>query len=311
MASFYRPTRDRYRILIEAPAFPSDLYAVQTHIRARGVERDDAIVEVPPRKGEHTLRTEDIERIIREQGDSIALVLLGGVNFLTGQVLDMKRITAVAHEHGCTVGFDLAHAAGNVVMHLHDWNVDFACWCSYKYLNSGPGAVAGCFVHERHGENTDLPRFAGWWGNDPDTRFRMHLEREFRAVPGAEGWQLSNPPIMALAPMKASYDIFDEVGMPALRARSERMTPYLRALIEAHPRGWFEIITPEATDAHGCQLSMLVHDRPRQRFDALTAAGVVCDFRPPNVIRVAPAPLYNTFLDCWRFVRILTEMEAA
>jgi kynureninase len=310
MVSFFRPTPERHKILMDWPAFPSDIYAIKTHLRTRGIDPDDGLIIMEPREGEHTLRTEDIEQRIRAEGDSIALVLLAGVNFFTGQVMDMSRITACAHRHGCLVGFDCAHAAGNVPMSLHDWEVDFACWCSYKYLNAGPGAIAGCFVHERHGADAECPRYGGWWGNDPETRFMMHLQPEFIAKPDADGWQLSNPPILAMAPLRASLELFDKAGMTALRAKTLALTPYLRTLIEqADPHG-FEIITPREPDAHGCQLSILVHDAPKERFAALEKAGVVCDFREPNVIRVAPVPLYNTFEDAWRFARILTTGEA-
>jgi kynureninase len=236
--------------------------------------------------------------------------MLGGVNFFTGQALDMGRIAAAARDRGCVVGYDLAHAAGNVPLALHDWGADFAVWCNYKYLNSGPGAVAGCFVHEDHARNGELPRFAGWWGNDPDTRFRMQLIPDFVPAPGADGWQLSNPPILALAPLEASLAIFDEAGMPALRQKSERLTGYLEYLLDGRPSEAFEVITPRQPEARGCQLSLLVHDRPRERFEALERAGVICDFREPNVIRVAPTPLYNTFSDVWHFVNILTAEES-
>ena len=307
MVSFFRPVPERYKILMEWPVFPSDIYAIKTHLRTHGLDPDDALVVVRPREGEETIRHEDVEAMLAEQGSSIALVLMAGVNFFTGQLVDMARITAAGHAQGCMVGFDLAHAAGNVPMRLHDWDVDFACWCSYKYLNSGPGAVAGCFVHERHGGSLELPRYGGWWGNDPETRFKMHLLPDFVPVRGADGWQLSNPPILALAPVRASLELFDEAGMDALREKSLRLTGYLRYLIERQPREWFEIITPREPSDHGCQLSMLVHDHPRERFHALEAAGVVCDFREPNVIRVAPVPLYNTFHEVWRFVAILAE----
>jgi kynureninase len=208
------------------------------------------------------------------------------------------------------VGFDLAHAAGNVVLHLHGWEVDFAVWCSYKYLNGGPGAVAGCFVHEKHGRNLDLPRLAGWWGNDPATRFRMHLQDTFVPQPGAEGWQISNPPILAMAPLRASLALFDEVGMPALRARSECLTGYLQFLLDQLPAGRFEVITPRDADQRGCQLSILIHDRPRECLQALQREGILCDFREPNVIRVAPVPLYNTVHEVWTFARVLSQQMA-
>jgi len=308
MTTFYRPTEHRFRILMEAPAFPSDTYAVQTHLRARGIDPRKALLVVGPREGEEMIRPGDIEAMIAEHGRTIALVLLGGVNFFTGQCFDMSRITEAAHRAGCVIGFDLAHAAGNVPLALHDWDVDFACWCSYKYLNAGPGAVAGCFIHDRHASNPTLPRLGGWWGNDPGTRFRMHLEPEFIARPDADGWQISNPPIMALAPLRASLAIFDEATMPALRSKSLQLTGYLHWLIERKLTGAsraHEIITPREDAAHGCQLSVLVHDQPRARRDALQDAGVICDFREPNIIRAAPVPLYNTFHEVWQFARIL------
>jgi len=309
LVTFYRPTSSRYKILMEWPAFPSDIYALKTHLHTRGIDPDDALVLVGPRDHETMhggVAMQDIETAIHQHADELALVMIGGVNFVTGQVFDMQRITQVAHDVGAIAGFDLAHAAGNIPMQLHDWDVDFAVWCSYKYLNSGPGAIAGCFVHEQHAKNTDLPRYGGWWGNDPNTRFQMHLQPEFVPVQSADAWQISNPPILAMAPLRASLDLFDKAGMDALRGKSQMLTGYLRYLIEQHSADWFEIITPRESEAHGCQLSLLVHDQPRQRFNALQLAGVVCDFREPNVIRAAPVPLYNTFHEVWRFARILT-----
>ncbi len=307
MVTFFQPTKSRFRILIEDPVFPSDIYAVKTHLRTRGLDPSDALLTISPRPGEEVIRTEDVEVLLGgTEGESIALVMMAGVNFFTGQAIDMQRIAAAAHRAGCMVGFDLAHAAGNLDMRLHDWNVDFAVWCSYKYLNSGPGAVAGCFVHERHGKNLDLPRFAGWWGNNPATRFKMHLIPEFQASEGADGWQLSNPPILAMAPLRASLDIFDEATMPALRAKSLKLSGYLRFLLDQKPSSFWNIVTPRDDAARGAQLSIMVHDHPRERFKALEAEGVVCDFREPNVIRVAPTPLYNTFHECWRFAEILS-----
>jgi kynureninase len=305
MVSFFRPMKSRFRILIEDPVFPSDLYAVKTHLRTRDLDPATALLTIRPREGEHIVRTEDIEALLAREGDSIALALLAGVNFFTGQAMDMHRITAAGHRAGCVVGFDLAHAAGNLDMHLHEWDVDFAVWCSYKYLNSGPGAVAGCFVHERHGNNPELLRYGGWWGNDPSTRFKMQLIPDFVPQAGAEGWQLSNPPILSMAPLKASLNIFDEATMPALREKSLKLTGYLRYLLDLKPASSWQVITPREPEAHGCQLSIMVHDHPRERFQALEAAGVVCDFREPNVIRVAPTPLYNTFHEVWRFAEIL------
>ncbi len=302
MVSFYRPTRDRYRVLVEASAFPSDAYAVASHVRHHGLDPTNALVIAAPRPGETVVRTEDVEALLEKQGPEIALVLLGGVHYLTGQVLDMARIAAAARRQGCAVGFDLAHAVGNIPLRLHDWQVDFAVWCSYKYLNAGPGAVAGCFVHETHGKDAALPRFAGWWGNDPETRFLM--QQEFVPREGADGWQLSNPPILALAPLRASLAIFDEVGMAALRAKSERLTGYLHDLIERIPGDRFRVMTPREPAARGCQLSIGVRDA-RAVSRALAARGVVVDVREPDVVRVAPVPLYNSFHEVWRFARIL------
>ena len=234
--------------------------------------------------------------------------MLAGVNFFTGQLFDIEKITAAAQARGIVVGFDLAHAIGNVPLTLHDWNVDFAVWCSYKYLNAGPGAVAGAFVHERHATNTKLPRLAGWFGNDPNTRFRLHLEPEFVPVPSADGWQISNPPIFAMAPLRASLAIFDDAGgMEALRAKSIRLTGYLEFLLTENGSKKFTVITPRNPDERGCQLSILAHEHPKELFRELEAAGVKCDFREPNVIRVAPTPLYNTFHEVWRFARILAQ----
>ena len=310
MVSFFRPEGDRRKLLMDWPAFPSDIYAIKTHLRTRGLDPEDALLTIRPREGEHTLRTDDFERLFDEHGDSIAMALLGGVNFFTGQVLDMAAITAAGHARGCIVGFDLAHAAGNVPLRLHDWDVDFAAWCSYKYLNSGPGAIAGAYVHERHATDLTLPRYGGWWGNDPDTRFKMHLQPEFVPVPSADAWQLSNPPIFAMAPLRASLELYDEAGLDALRRKSVKLTGYLRWLIEQEPTSRFEIITPPDGDAQGCQLSILVHERPRDVFKALEQAGVIGDFREPNVIRVAPVPLYNTYHEVWRFAKILRESVA-
>jgi kynureninase len=306
MATFYRPNRSRHKILMEDPAFPSDTYAVRSQIAHHGFEPDESLLLARAREGEHTIRQEEIEALIERDGDQIAVVLLAGVNFFTGQFFDLERITAAAQQRGCIVGIDLAHAAGNLPLHLHDWNVDFAVWCSYKYLNSGPGAVAGAFVHERHATDRSLPRLAGWWGNDPATRFRMQLEPEFIPVPSADSWQLSNPPILALAPLRSSFAIFDQAGgMEPLRAKSLRLTGYLEFLLDRIPSRLFTVITPRAPAERGAQLSILVHERPRELFEKLEAAGVKADFREPNVIRVAPAPLYNTFHEVWRFAGIL------
>jgi kynureninase len=305
MASFYRPTAQRWRILADAPTFPSDLYALQTQLIHHGRDPARDLVLAVPRPGEHLLREEDVEDILDRQGSEIAVVWLAGVNFLTGLFLDLPRLAAAAHRHGCVFGADLAHAAGNVPLRLHDWNIDFAVWCSYKYLNAGPGAVAGAFVHQLHGQRLDIPRLAGWWGNDPATRFRMHLEPAFGPRPGADGWQVSNPPILALAPVRAALALFDEAGMPALRAKSLRLTAYLLDLLDRLPPGRFELLSPRDPARRGCQVSLRVLDRPRAAQQALQAEGVVCDFREPDVIRGALAPLYNTFHDAWSFAGAL------
>ncbi|MGI8481478.1 MAG: kynureninase [Chthoniobacterales bacterium] len=325
MATFYRPTKTRCKILMEEPAFPSDTYAIKTQIVHHRFDPKEALVLARPRKGEFTIRQDDIEAMLEKHGDQIALVLIAGVNFFTGQLFDIEKITASAHKYGITVGVDLAHAIGNVPLALHDWDVDFAVWCSYKYLNAGPGAVAGAFVHEQHATNRQLPRLAGWFGNDPATRFRLHLEPEFIPVPSADGWQISNPPIFSMAPLRASLAIFDEAGgMEVLRAKSIKLTGYLQFLLSepdwrnpaghsklaterVPPTGGLTVITPRETGARGCQLSILVHEHPKELFSKIEAAGVKCDFREPNVIRAAPAPLYNTFHEVWRFAKILAE----
>ena len=305
LTSFYRPEGSRTKLLMEMPAFPSDIYCLQSHLHARGLDPDDHIIQVRPREGEDTIATEDLIAAINEAGDSLATVMMGGVNFLTGQVLDMAAITEAGHRVGATVGFDLAHAAGNIPLQLHDWNVDFGAWCSYKYLNAGPGAIAGAFVHERHASNASVPRLAGWWGNDPDTRFRMHLEDRFVPVPTVESWQVSNPPILSMAPLRASLDLFDSIGMDKLRARSLRLTGFLRQQLEAVPGRRYRITTPEEEHEHGCQLSIAVEGDAQQAFHDIEAMGVVADFRPPGTIRVAPAPLYNTFEECHRFATLM------
>jgi kynureninase len=310
MATFYRPTKSRFKILMEEPAFPSDTYAIKTQIAHHGLDANDALILARARNGEATIRTEDILDLIKKHADQLAVVMFGGVNFFTGQLFDVQRITAAAREHGIIAGFDLAHAMGNVPLSLHDWNVDFAVWCSYKYLNAGPGAVAGAFVHERHATNRSLPRLAGWFGNDPNTRFRLHLEPEFIPVASADGWQISNPPVLSMAPLRASLAIFDEAGgMESLRTKSVRLTSYLEFLLSEIGSKKFDIITPRDPNGRGCQLSILAHEHPKQSHEQLVAAGVKCDFREPNVIRVAPTPLYNTFHDVWRFATILVEHQ--
>lgn len=290
MVSFYRPTAARHKILIEANAFPSDRYAVESQVCFHGFDPATSLIE-----------SRDIEATIAREGKNIALILVGGVNYYTGQCFDMETITRMGQAAGAVVGFDLAHAAGNVVLKLHDWNVDFAAWCSYKYLNGGPGSIAGCFVHERHAKAA-LPRFSGWWGQDKKIRFKMGPE--FHVMPGAEGWQLSNPPILSLAAVKASLDIFDAVGMKALRAKSEKLTGYMEFLLANLKSDAFTILTPRDPARRGCQISIAVKKNGRKLFEALTEAGVVCDWREPDCIRVAPVPLYNSFADVYRFVEI-------
>jgi kynureninase len=307
MATFYRPTKSRFKILMEDPAFPSDTYAIKTQIVHHRLEPKEALVLARPREGEFTVRTEKILDLIEKHADELALVIIGGVNFFTGQWFDIPTITAAAQKRGITIGVDLAHAIGNLPVLLHDWNVDFAVWCSYKYLNGGPGAVAGAFVHERHATNTNLPRLAGWFGNDPNTRFRLHLQPEFIPVASADGWQISNPPILSMAPLRASLAIFEEAGgMESLRQKSIKLTGYLQFLLEDGGSGnRFNVITPREGSERGCQLSIQAQERPKELFGRLEAAGVKCDFREPNVIRAAPTPLYNTFHEVWRFANIL------
>ena len=309
MASFYRPVGERRAILIDGPCFPSDVYAVKSQLRFQGVPESDGLIWARPRPGEHTLRTEDVVTLIEHNAPRLALVMMAGVNYVTGQWHDMRAITAAGRHAGAMVGWDLAHAAGNVPLALHDWDADFAVWCSYKYLNSGPGAVAGAFVHERHTRGVDertradMPRFEGWWGNDPDTRFEMG--ERFVPVASADAWQLSNPPILALAPLRASLGIFDDVGMPELRRRSLELTGALESRLRALSGDRFEIITPSEPERRGCQLSIRVRGDAPATLEKLHRAGVICDFRRPDVIRVAPAPLYNTLDDADRFVEAL------
>ena len=306
MATFYRPIKSRFKILMEEPAFPSDTYAIKTQIVHHGFDAKHALILARPRQNEFTIRTEEIVDLIEKNADQLGVVMIGAVNFFTGQLYDIKTITAAAQKHGIIVGFDLAHAVGNVPLALHDWNVDFAVWCSYKYLSAGPGAIAGAFVHERHATNKKLPRLAGWFGNDPNTRFRLHLEPEFVPVSSADGWQISNPPIFSMAPLRASLSIFDEAGgMGPLREKSIKLTAYLEFLIQRIGSKKFSIITPGDANARGAQLSIVAHEHPKELFQELQAAGVKCDFREPNVIRVAPTPLYNTFHEVWRFAQIL------
>lgn len=307
MTTFYRPGASRYKIVMEAGAFPSDQYAVESQVRLHGFDPASAIVEVAPKAGEDTLRTEDILQVIEQEGDSIALVLFAGVNYYTGQRYELDKIAAAGHKVGASVGFDLAHAAGNVPLKLHEWGPDFAVWCSYKYLNSGPGGPSGVFVHERHADNPGLPRFAGWWGHDEKERFQMR--KGFKPMYGAEGWQLSNAQILAFAAHKASLDIFDQVGMEALRAKSLQLTGYLENVLQAADKGrnLYRIITPGDPEHRGCQLSMLTDHRGKGLFELLLSKGIMADWREPNVIRFAPVPLYNSFEDVYWLGQTLSE----
>lgn len=305
MVSFYRPRGARHKIVIERGAFPSDQYAVESQIRFHGLEPKTSLIELAPRDGESTLRTEDIIASIEREGDSIALILLGGVNYYSGQAFEMGPITRAAHLAGAIAGFDLAHAAGNIELKMHDWDVDFAAWCSYKYLNGGPGAVAGVFIHERHATSFDLPRFAGWWGHDKETRFQMGPE--FHPIAGAEGWQISNPPILQMAALRASLEIFQEAGMEPLTAKSRKLTGYLETLIDDIGDERISVITPRYPAHRGCQLSIRVRGGDRSLHERIVARAVFADWREPDVIRVAPVPLYNSFSDVFRFAEILSD----
>jgi len=307
MAGFYRPTKERYKIICEAKAFPSDQYAFASQALLHGLKPDDIIIEIKPRAGEHTLRTEDIVSTIEEHANETALVLFSGINYYTGQYFDIRSITEAAHAAGAYAGFDLAHAAGNVELKLHEWKVDFACWCTYKYLNSGPGAVSGTYIHEQFARDKNFPRLAGWWGNDKSTRFKM--EKDFDAIPTAEGWQLSTPPALLLAAHKASLDIFEEAGIEHLHQKRKTLTAYLHFILhdinQKNNETLIEIITPSKEAERGCQVSMLMHKNGKAIFEALINEGVIADWREPNVIRVAPVPLYNTYEDVWKFGNIV------
>ena len=311
MVSFYRPTRERHKIVVERGAFPSDQYAVKSQIRFHGLDPATSLIELTPRTDEACVRDEDIEELIEREGDTIALILLGGVNYQTGQAFDMEGITRLGRARGCVVGLDLAHAAGNLPLKLHEWGPDFAVWCSYKYLNGGPGCVAGCFVHERHARAWDVPRFAGWWGHDEQSRFEMGPD--FQAMSGAEGWQLSNPSIVSLAVLRASMAIFHEAGIERLRAKSISLTGYLefllnqlllnQLLLKQNVSPKFSIITPVEPDRRGAQISIRIHQKGRALCERLAREGVVGDWREPDTFRVAPVPLYNSYRDVFRFVR--------
>jgi kynureninase len=307
MVSFYRPIGKRTKILCEAKAFPSDQYALESQIKFHGLSMGH-LVEVAPREGEHLIREEDILAQINELGDELAMVMIGGVNYYTGQLFDMEKITKAGHAVGAIVGFDLAHAAGNINLQLHDWGIDFAAWCGYKYLNSSPGGVSGMFVHERHANQPELPRFAGWWGYNKESRFKM--EPGFVPMPGAEGWQLSNAPVLGMAAHLASLELFHEAGMERIGRKRDALTAFLEFVIQDvsernKERCTFEIITPSDKTKRGAQLSILVHGQGKNLFDKLSDEGVVADWREPNVIRIAPAPLYNSFEDCYWFGKLL------
>lgn len=306
MISFYQPTKTKYKIVIESDAFPSDKYAVESQLRHHGFNEKDGVILWKPRKGEELLRIEDLEKIVEEQGDEIALLMIGGVNYYTGQFLDLKRIAEIGHAKNCMVGIDLAHGAGNVKADLHNSGVDFAAWCTYKYLNSGPGSLGGLFVHEKHAHNKELNRFTGWWSHNKSTRFNMR--QEFDVLAGAEGWQLSNPPILSMAAIRASLDIFNEVGMDKLISKAKKLTGYLEFLLNNIKTNKINIITPKEEQSRGCQLSIQVKDADKNLHTKLTEAGVISDWREPDVIRVAPIPLYNSFKEVYNFVEILKSL---
>ena len=309
LVSFYQPTARKYKIICEEKAFPSDQYAFETHVKNKGFDPASAIIEVAPRSGEHALRTEDIISAIQKHGDETALILFGGINYYTGQFFDLEKIAKAARSFGIKVGFDLAHAAGNVELHLHDWEVDFACWCTYKYLNSGPGAIGGAFIHEKH-HSINLPRFAGWWGYDKPTRFKM--EKGFKAMPGAEGWQLSTPAFFLYAAHWASLEIFDEAGWDKIITKQKLLTGYLWYLLDeinkASNKKIIEFITPRNENDRGCQVSMLMLENGREIYNRLMQQGVFTDWREPNVIRLAPVPLYNTYEEVWMFTDMLKKL---
>jgi len=303
MVSFYKPTSKRYKILIEGDAFPSDKYAVESQLRHHGFDDEEGLLLWNSREGEELLRYEDLEQILEDHGNEIALIMIGGVNYYTGQFFDLKRITELGHSYGCVVGFDCAHGAGNVNLDLHNSGADFAIWCSYKYLNSGPGSLSGVFVHERHAYNKELNRFTGWWSHNKETRFKMR--DDFDMLPGAEGWQLSNPPILSMAAIKASLDIFADAGMNNLISKSHKLTAYFEFLVNSIGNDSIKIITPTDKNERGCQLSIQVKNADRTLHDKLTEAGIISDWREPDVIRCAPVPLYNTFEDIYKMVERL------
>ena len=306
LVSFYRPTPEKYKILIEANAFPSDRYALKSQLQFHGYDPAIALLEIKPRPGETYIRTEDIEQLLERESSSIALVFLGGVNYLTGQFFEMEKITKQAQQWGCLVGFDLAHAVGNVSLALHDWQVDFAVWCNYKYLNGGPGAIAACFVHEKYAHQFDLPRFAGWWGQEIETRLLM--EADFEPSSGAEGWQVSNPDILSLASLSASLDIFARAGMEQLIIKSRLLTGYLEFLVNNLKNKPLLLLTPSNPEARGCQLSIQIKNAEENLLKKLTERGIFCDWRQPDTLRIAPVPLYNTHTEIFQFVQTLSDL---
>lgn len=309
LTSFYRPAKKKYKILCEAKAFPSDQYALESQVKLKEFDPSDAIIEVLPANGANAITTENILEAIEQHKDDLALVYFGGINYYNGQVFDMKAITAKAHETGAFCGFDLAHAAGNIELHLHDWQVDFACWCTYKYLNSGPGSIGGVYIHEKHATDPETPRLAGWWGYEKDTRFKM--EKGFKPIASAEGFQLSNPSILDMAAHRAALDLFDRAGFAELVKKSKKLTGFAQFILDeinTNDNNILEVLTPRAENERGCQLSILIKNNAKQVFDHLKQQGVICDWREPGVIRIAPAPLYNSFMDVYQFGQILQSL---
>ena len=306
MVSFYQPTKSKYKIVVESDAFPSDKYAMESQLKFHGYDANDGLILWKPREGENLCRFEDLEKIMEDQGDEIALLMIGSTNYYSGQLYPLKKITELGHKHNSLVGFDLAHGVGNIQPNLHETGADFAVWCTYKYLNSGPGSLGGCYVHERHANNTDLNRFAGWWGHNKQTRFNMR--HEFDAIPGAEGWQLSNPAILSMAAIRASLDLFEAAGFKNIIKKSKSLTGFLEFLINELSDNRINIITPKNSEERGCQLSIQVKSANKNLHTQLTKNDVISDWREPDVIRVAPAPLYNSYQDVFEFVQRLKKV---
>lgn len=306
MVSFYQPTKTKFKIVIESDAFPSDKYAMESQLKFHGFDPKEGLILWKPSKGEDLCRFEDLEKLLEEQGDEIALLMIGNTNYYSGQAFPLKKITELGHKHSCIVGFDLAHGAGNIQTNIHNSGADFAVWCTYKYLNSGPGSLGGCFIHERHANNPDIKRFTGWWGHNKQTRFNMR--QDFDLLPGAEGWQLSNPSILSMAAIRASLDVFEEAGMENLRQKSVKLTGYMEFLIKEINEDRINIITPTDQNERGCQLSIQVNNTDKNLHTQLTESGVISDWREPDVIRVAPVPLYNTFEDVFKFIERFKEV---